>query len=54
MSSWVNAFHRLLTAPFLMLPYNITLVRGSDGGTTIRIADLEIMLQIDMMNPDKE
>jgi uncharacterized protein (DUF302 family) len=38
----------------LMLPCNITLETTSDGSTTIRIADPEIMLNIGQMNQDEE
>jgi uncharacterized protein (DUF302 family) len=38
----------------LMLPCNITLETTSDGNTTIRIADPEIMLNIGQMNQDEE
>ncbi len=38
----------------LMLPCNITVETESDGSTTIRIADPEIMLNIAKMNQDIE
>lgn len=38
----------------LLLPCNITMETGSDGSTTIRIADPEMMLKIGRMDQDDE